>query len=908
MTPQRTRFRLLSPFQRGLHRVLVVLGILVLANSVYLFGYTLWQELSDARARLLTSYQWMLITHFVVATLFLGLVLTFSALHLRRVLRHRSTAALISGGVTLLACVTLLLSGLYLLKLANTQENRWVFQTHRIGGLVALAAYLVHRWRSHDPTPLRARWRTAAVTAAAVLLMTLAHLGESLGTEPPMVVHNQAFQALEVSEDPFVPFEPLADVDPSSAFFPSPTTLASGGRLDPSVLVPGPAADLAALEEEYRERGFTSSQAIGAEDCRLCHQDTVEQWEGSAHRFSSFNNPFYTASLLGLRKLEGGAQASQFCGGCHDPAVMLAGDFLAEIDRDSVEAQAGLTCTACHLVNRIHDVTGNGNYELADHGEDPYLFAGATEGWKLELRKYLIKARPRDHKDFFLRPFYRVPEYCAACHKVSVDSEINAYRWLRGQDEYDNWHDSGVSRNAARTFYLPSGKVVCQDCHMPHVPAPGGDLAAKGGLVRSHRFLAANTALPHVRGDDEVRLGIERFLRGDKLRVDLFALEHPRAGLVMDPRSSRPELRRGDEVVLYVVVRNLGVGHTFPGGTNDSNQGWIRLEVRDAQGRVVRSSGQIADDGFLDPESHQYKSVMLTAEAEPALERDAHRFHVAGLMRVIPPGNVDIARYRITVPDTESLTIDAQLLWRKFNRSYTLFSYRELGLDPPDLPVTEIAADRLELQVGVPRPATERGRADWMRYNDLGIGLLGQGDSKGALQAFAKVAEGAPGRVDGFRNQARVHLTQGDPGPVRALLEASEERAPGDPQTMLWWAEYLELEGDLESAGDMYEAVLEHFLEDRDTWRRLADLRFRLREYDASLAAALQALRIDPEDVAAHYQRMLIYRATGDEEKERHARVAFEKYRIDDNAPQVIKQWRLHDEIADREVDALHVH
>ena len=40
---------------------------------------------------------------------------------------------------------------------------------------------------------------------------------------------------------------------------------------------------------------------------------------------------------------------------------MLAGNFLGEIDQDSVEAQAGLTCNACHIVNRIHNVTGNGN-------------------------------------------------------------------------------------------------------------------------------------------------------------------------------------------------------------------------------------------------------------------------------------------------------------------------------------------------------------------------------------------------------------------------------------------------------------------------------------------------------------------------------------------------------------------
>ena len=415
---------------------------------------------------------------------------------------------------------------------------------------------------------------------------------------------------------------------------------------------------------------------------------------------------------------------------------MLAGDFMAEIDFDSVEAQAGLTCNVCHLVSQVHDVTGNGNYELADNGEDPYLFAGATEGWQLEVRKYLIKARPRDHKDFFLRPFYREPEYCAACHKVSLDVPVNGYKWLRGQDEYDAWHDSGVSLNAARTFYLPPGKRVCQDCHMPRVPAPDGDLAAEGGTVRSHLFPAVNTALAHIRGDELALREAERFLGTNKLRVDVFAMEHPRDGLVLDPEHARPELQPGDELVLYVVVRNLGVGHTFPGGTNDSNQGWLFFEVRDGEGNVVLASGELDDDGYLDPGAHQYRSVMLKEDAHPAMERDAHNFHVAGLARVIGPGTADVVRYRVTVPETGALSVDARLQWRKFNRSYTVFSYELLGLEPPDLPVTEIAGDAVELAVGSAAGAGSAPAADWVRYNDLGIGLLLQGDTRGALQAL----------------------------------------------------------------------------------------------------------------------------------------------------------------------------
>ncbi|MEZ5974571.1 MAG: multiheme c-type cytochrome [Planctomycetota bacterium] len=903
---RKNRLALLSPFQRGLLLVVAILAVYLLANSLYLLGYTWLQDLRELRGRNVKSHQSMLYSHFQVGRLFGSLALLFVVLHLTRIRRHFHKSAVLTGLLALVGLAVLWITGEFMLEQSSGGEKRWVFHAHRIAGAVALLAYLGHRYLSWFPTPKPVRRRYAGVIVGLALVMAAVHFFEQQSSEPPIIVYDKAYEPIDISSDPFIPFVPLGDFDPHATFFPSGATLASGEKLKPEVIMPGPLPDPKVLEAEFAQKGFTSSASIGAEDCRLCHEDSVRQWEGSAHRFSSFNNPFYTASVLATRE-QASPEIAQFCGGCHDPAVMLAGNFLEEIDRDSVPAQAGLTCTVCHIVNRIHNVTGNGNYELADNGEDPYLFAGATSGWKLEARKYLIKARPRDHKDFFRKPFYSEPEYCAACHKVNLDVPVNGYKWLRGQDEYDNWHDSGVSRNAARTFYLPPSAKVCQDCHMPSMEVTHGDLAAKGGVIKGHEFLAVNTALPHVRGDQERLDKVEKFMKDGKLRVGIFAMEHPREGLIMDFQNHPVEIRPGDELVFHVVVRNMGVGHTFPGGTNDSNQGWLQFEVKDQDGKEIKRSGFLDEKKFLDRDAHQYMAVMLGKDGEPAMERDAHTFHVAGLVRVIPPGNVDIGRFRVTVPKGDSLEIDARLLWRKFNRYYTEYSYGFLGLEPPDLPITEIAADHFVLPIG-PAPSAPAANAPWIHYNDYGIGSMRQGDLKTALAAFTRVAEIEPDRVDGFRNQARVHLVEGDPEPARELLARCEEIVPGDAQTKLWWAEYLKLEGELELSAQMYEGVLESFPKDRDTWRRLADVRYRLDHYDRSLDAALHALQIDPEDVASHYQRMLIYRAQGESDKEEHARAAFEKYRIDDSAPQIIKGWRLKDPVANREIEPLHVH
>ncbi len=904
------KLALLSPFQKALLKVLIAVGVLVVANSLYLAGYTAWQESTGARARLLAFYQWNLVAHFALGIALVALAVVFSALHLKKALRRRRWHTVTTGVVALFAALVLLQTGFTLLELGNSAQNRGVFHAHRLAGLLGLAAYVAHRVRSYDAPPVRQRWRMLGTIAAATLVLGLTHAGLLSRTAAPRVLYHDAFAELDVREDPFIPFRGIGDVPHDAPFFPSPTSLAGGDLLDPKVILPGPPADAAAVRAEVEAQGFAHKQLLGASDCIVCHADTTHQWATSAHRFSSFNNPFYAASVLALRE-EAGPEVSRFCGGCHDPAVMHVGTFMGEIDIGTVEAQAGLTCTACHLVNRIHDVTGNGNYELADNGEDPYLFADATSGWRLSLRKYLIKARPRDHKDFFLRPFYRQAEYCSTCHKVGIDSEVNSYRWLRGQNEYDNWHNSGVSRNNSRTFYLPPEAKNCQSCHMPYEEAPLGDLAAKDGQVRSHRFTAVNTALPHLRGDTDTIARIERFLRESKLRVELLALDHPQHGFVLDPERSTPELRPGDEVVVYVAVRNEGVGHTFPGGTNDSNEGWLHVVARAESGEVLLESGALLEDGTLDPAAHQYKAVMLKKDGTPAMERDAHHFHVAGLMRVIPPGNVDIARYRVTVPDAERFDIAADVKWRKFNRHYTRFSCEYMQIAVPDLPVTRIAGATLSLPItrgvraeAVPLPAPSTD--DWVRFNDLGIGLLRQGDHRRALAAFQRVTELAPSRPDGWRNLARVHLAEGDPTPALALLEQAEQRAPGAVLNKPWWADTFLALGEPERAEELLEHVLREFPDDRGIWRDLSEVRYLLRDYQGSLAAALQVLRIDPEDAAAHYRRMLAYAALGDTFREAEAQKAFDRYRIDDNAPQIIREWRMSDPIANRDVDPLH--
>ena len=300
------------------------------------------------------------------------------------------------------------------------------------------------------------------------------------------------------------------------------------------------------VAREVTRRGFYAGAAVGAEDCAACHRDVAAQWSASAHRFSSFNNPYYRVATEAFRA-EKGAVASRFCGNCHEPQLVASGAMdLPAIERGTRAAQAGVTCLVCHSITHV-DREGNGRY-LAD------------------LRT--VPTAPGAHDARVRPPLMAEAEFCAACHKVGLGREITADRWLRGQNDYDAWHTSAVSGNGAGSVYRPAISQRCQDCHMPLEAAPLGDPAAKNGMIRSHRFLGANSALAHLRGDDDQERRTVENLRG---------------------RASLTLLWSGPSRV-DALLRARGVGHRFPGGTMDSNEVWLEITARDAAGRVIGRS------------------------------------------------------------------------------------------------------------------------------------------------------------------------------------------------------------------------------------------------------------------------------------------------------------------------------
>jgi tetratricopeptide (TPR) repeat protein len=941
------RFPRLRPGQRRLYAVAAALSVYVFANALYLLAVRLSEEgfglglfaLSDIA--LPKFHQAMVLSHTAVGVLLAGVFSGFAYSHARDMWKRNRRAAVWSGVSSVILGGVLAGTGLFILSEANSSENAWAWWIHVILAGAVPGLYVAHRQFSRSPLfPLDAGAKRGflAVTGLCAVMLC-AHLFDDRDIQRSAEAE-AAFErgmsagpgsrdfdrGLKLEGE----FRPAISVKPGSPFFPSSATTTSGDWMPSRIVTRGGGYDREQMDKDLDEIGFVANVMIGAESCVRCHPDVAKQWASSAHRFSSFNNPWYEATITDMRETANssnpgvmahvaqheeladqfGVVKSNWCSGCHDPAVMLAGKMNKPIDRRSAEAQAGLTCLACHAIDKLHGVTGNGGYNIADEQEDPYLFPDARSGMLTFVHDAALQAKPTVHKKQMLKDFHKTSEFCASCHKVSLDQPVNSYRWIRGQNEYDNWHDSGISKNAARTFYLPPAVRNCQECHMPMVDAPLGDMAATNGKVRDHRFVAANTALPFLRGDAEMIKATEDLLK-TAMRVEIFAAREAssEAEPVMGVGETALTVPVGRDLEFHVVVRNKGVGHTFPGGTIDSNEGWLELSVA-SEGEQTILSGFLGEDLHVDPAAHFYRGVLIGEDSEKITRRNAQDIRLPVYANLVGPGTADIARYKLRLPEEwagREVALKVRLLWRKFDQRYNEFAFEKNpqgfpAFDkPPVLPVTEMATHEVKLVAAPYDSAIARAAGSepvfapdtWMRFNDYAIGLLLDGDTVGARRAFEKVRQIDPKRRDGWVNLARVALADGNVEKAIEWLRETEKVAPGHAMTAYVWGQALHRAGEYGRAANAFRRTLEEFPQDRDTLSRLAIAQRLDKDYQGCLETLDKVLAIDPEDRIAHYHRMLALRSLGDHERAAIAEKAYEKYSIDESAREWVKEYAI---------------
>lgn len=647
-------------------------------------------------------------------------------------------------------------------------------------------------------------------------------------------------------------------------------------------------------------KNFLKDDDLGrSESCGQvgCHPDIYKQWNESVHHFGSFNNPYYRKTIE-LLVSEKGVAPVRWCASCHDAMVLYPGRMqdAKVIDMDHPNGQAGITCLACHAIDALRDGKGNGRVVMAEPDEYPFARSESKIGQWIFTK--LVKSKPEPHRRAMIKPMHLTPEFCGACHKVGIPPEVNSYRWKRGQNQYDNWHNSGASGNIVRSFYLPPTAKTCNDCHMPLVPS--NDEGNDNGFVRSHRFATANATLPMLKDAPEQVALVTKFMQDSVVTVDLFNIEVN--GKVYGPNEPMPVLNGGDVVKANVVVRNRKVGHIFPEGTNDSNESWVELKAKDQNGETVLASGLLDDKGRADSTAHFFRAKLVGRESQLIGKRDIHNWVATIYANVIGPGTARTVHYRFRVPQGVTITeLEATLNYRKFTQEYNEFVF-----EGKELPVQPIIAMSTARRNTTNVPLAHRPM--WERWNDYGIGLLLEGDTKAALEAFKQVTALAPKNPEGPINQGRVFFTEGQIERGLEILKEAEARRPEYLKTAYFRGALNKKQGAYDEAIADWKKVAETYPHDRVLLLDIGRTEYLAGRYETALEWIERTLAIDPEDLGGLYNKMLALGALGREAESAEVRKLYEYHKDDEDAMAVTATFKQNHPAANNEAQPIHVH
>ncbi|HSO73496.1 MAG TPA: multiheme c-type cytochrome, partial [Blastocatellia bacterium] len=419
------------------------------------------------------------------------------------------------------------------------------------------------------------------------------------------------------------------------------------------------------------------SDFFPASRCASCHQDTHAGWSVSLHR-NAAREPFYRESADILLRTRG-IEFTRHCESCHTPVALFSG----VLSKDSGKTEApftklddeGVTCSVCHSIVEAR-VDGTGSFTI----RRPALLA-REDGTPVfgNFTDEQILADVPGHKRAVMRPLLKTPEFCATCHKVVAPPDLNGYKNIKGFTAYDEWQQSGASLESVLPFYRREARADCRACHMPKIDSHN-DRAAKNGLIASHRWLGANTAVPLFYGQTEQADLIKKFLESNVLAVDIFALRRESTGDFIAPLNAvgknRIALKPGEEIVAEVVASNRNAAHSFPPEVRDLYEAWVELEAVDDSGKTIFHSGYIKPDGMLDETAHVYKAILLDDSARVITRHQIWTTNIKAYDNTILPGRSDVARFRFRVPDnggerTVGIKLRARINYRRFNQEYT---------------------------------------------------------------------------------------------------------------------------------------------------------------------------------------------------------------------------------------------
>ena len=687
---------------------------------------------------------------------------------------------------------------------------------------------------------------------------------------------------------------------------PSPPAVATAAPLLPE---PGEGA-LAPALARVRPAGVAhgrGSEIADVDACEACHADVAADWRRSAHAFASFNNPVYRVVVEGFRK-DVGDKTSQFCGGCHDVALLVDGAMTGgPVAPEDLRAHAGITCRVCHGIEGAR-ADGNASWDL-DTSDIPAPEQGKPDS--------ILRHRSRVG-----RAVLRTSALCASCHKAFLDPSTGNPSHLTGQDDATPWARSAFAGSHGARIDSEVAELDCRGCHMPRVPATRGDAGAKQGTVASHLFLGGHTWLAAMQEDPELLARARAFLEG-RVSLDVGGVRSEQG--THELVTSAPALVTPDApAVVDVVVRNLAVGHRFPGGVMDAQDTWLEVTVDDAKAVRVAESGTEHESGE-DPTTHVFTSAMADERGRPLRERETHKFRANVYNHTIPPRDAavvgfgfvapaDPARYPLRVVARlrhRSRGLELQKIACADTRSERGRAFGKVGLKKVARaidacrvqPVTDLGRVEVSLSArgvgpGVPARADEPREVAFARLHAYGLGLSHalqeHADAArlplAAALALAEtprdraIAEGALAQLAARQGRLEETFAWAD----RADGDAARGGAPSPPAMQRARADALATQWRLAEAAPFFDAVAKVSPRDDAAWSSLAVALGSAGDGRSALVAARRGLVVQPRDGDMLRVQALALASLGEEPGVRaRAEAAFLERRTPDEAPAV---------------------
>jgi tetratricopeptide (TPR) repeat protein len=535
------------------------------------------------------------------------------------------------------------------------------------------------------------------------------------------------------------------------------------------------------------------------------------------------------------------------------------------------------------------------------------------------------------------RSFYypTKPQMCADCHMPLVpsqdpaarDGKVHSHRFPGANTALPYVNRDKEQLEVTQAFLKAGAVTVDVFALVPGEPTGGEAKALGAGERLSTTFAAGEESAAFGAGPAFVKAPSEAVAPLD--RVDA-------------------AVRRGDSARVEVVVRTRKVGHFFPGGTVDAFDVWVELKATDSNGKAIFHSGLVEDGGKgpVEPGAHFYRSLQLDEHGNPINKRNAWATRSVAYVRLVPPGAADTVHFRLRVPEDcgERITLKARVNYRKFawwntqwafagvrdpaHGSYSLtkghddgrwvFTGDTSGVSGqikaiPDIPITVMAEAEATIRVlakGAPEPKTAPFLDPSVRerWNDYGIGLLLQGDLKGAEAAFLKVTRMEPGYADGWVNVGRARLAEGDLAGAEEPLRKALEVDPGLAKTHFFLGSTLKQSGRYDEALEHLRRAAALYPRDRVVRNEIGRALFLKRQYRDAIGELKRVLAIDPEDLQAHYNLMLCYQGAGDEGMAKRHEALYRRFKANEAAQEITGPYRRLHPHDNNERQAVHEH